>query len=89
VYLRVSIWADSFAVYRGLCFHAVHVGAHCRMMPFRPSAHTSERPDDCPSEFAQRILDRKGLGSHHSPRNETSGFQIAKGSREHTLRDVS
>jgi len=88
-YVCVHI-TESFAVCRRLaCFRAVHVGAHCRMVPFRPSTHTSERPDDCPSEFAQRILDSKGLGSHHSPRNQASEFEIAKGSGEHTLRDVS
>jgi hypothetical protein len=87
---HVCTQAELFAVYRGpACFRAVHVGAHCCLVPFRPPAHTPERPDDCPSEFAQRILDGKGLRSHHAPRNQTGGFEIAKSSGEHTLRDVS
>src|SRR5215472_3885215 len=70
-------------------FQKTHVGAHDAAVALCPAAHASEWSDDCPSQFGQGILDSNGLRSRYAPGDQSSGFEIAKSSGQHTLGDAS
>ena len=71
------------------CLRRVHVSTHIPAVSICPAAHTCEWSDDCPSQLGQGILDSNGLRARHSPDDEPCGFEIAKASGKHTLRDAS
>jgi hypothetical protein len=66
----------------------VNVSAHMLGVPFRPLAHTSKRDDERFSKSAQRILDSDGLLACDAPRDQSSGLEITKSSRQHALRYI-
>lgn len=70
-------------------FPKAHVGAHVPAVPFCPAAHTPEWSDECPSELCQGILDSDGLRFRHALCDQSRGFETAKSSGEHALRNAS
>jgi hypothetical protein len=67
----------------------VHASSHIPAVSFCPAAHSSEWGDDCPSQSGQGILDSNGLRTRHALGDEPYGFEIAKRSGKHALRDAS
>jgi len=72
-----------------VCLRRVHVSTHVPPVSICPAAHTSEWSDDCPSQLGQGILDSNGLRARHAPGDKPCGFEIAKTSGKHALRDAS
>src|SRR5690242_260231 len=77
---------------RSLClgrFRQPHLSSHAPAVTSRPPAHTSERDDDGCSESGQGILDGDDVRSHDPPSDQSRGFEIAKSSGKHPLRNAS
>ena len=52
------------------------------------AAEAEQRAGKCFSQFGQRILDSDGLRILYAARDQSGRFEIAKGSRKHSLRNA-
>src|SRR5579864_4479566 len=70
-------------------FWKMHAGAHILAVSLGPTAHTTERRDDRPSQLGQRILEGPGPRSGRAPGDQSREFQIPQSSGKHALGNVS